>query len=77
VLAKGAAVDVFVSDKLEDAKLRCALEEQEIEKARLAGAKMLNGGQNVEAYRLRLDMEYYERELETLRAKLSELQLKD
>jgi len=77
VLAKGAAIDIFVSEELQDIKLRCALEEEEIEKAKVAGATLLNGGQNVEAYRLQLDMEYHERELKTLRAKLSELQLKD
>ena len=52
--ARGAIVEVFISDDLKDSKRRCALEQQEIEIARRAGDRLLNGGSNIEEYRLKL-----------------------
>jgi hypothetical protein len=70
IRACGATVEVFISDDLKDSGFRCALEQHEIETAKHAGKKLLNGGSTVEEYRVRLDIEYHEQELKVLRAKL-------
>jgi hypothetical protein len=74
--ACGANVAVLTGSGLETKTGRCAIESVAVNQAKSAGLKVLNGAQSHDPYCIQLDIKFHEKQIEILRSRLQNSELK-